>query len=94
MKSCSKAYPGRPYTQHMQGQVSNTERGLNPALMTQRRVMRAPLWWVSLKWCKFASSGAENESVDEVLRIFPENRESRPLAVIRIAGFDGLIAKL
>ena len=26
MKSCSKAYPGRPYTQHMQGQIADKER--------------------------------------------------------------------
>ena len=38
MKSCSKAYPGRPYTQYARSDCE--QRGLNPALMTQGRAMR------------------------------------------------------
>ena len=77
----------------MQGQMANTERGLNPALMTQRDEQCGACVIEAMQVC-LKRHGVGNESVDKVLRIFPGNREPRPLAVIRIAGFDGLIAKL
>ena len=38
MKSCSEAYPGRPYTQYARSDCK--QRGLNRVLKTQGRAMR------------------------------------------------------
>ena len=73
----------------MQGKVRLQTKRFNQ--MTQGRAMQGVIQAVQACLKRVGSVG--NESVNEFYEFF-RGIVRRPLAVIRIAGFDGLIAKL